>query len=46
LAGAEVELKKSSGGAFEISIDGKLRFSKKQLGRFPTEAEIDALTRG
>jgi selT/selW/selH-like putative selenoprotein len=33
-------------GIFEITIDGKLVFSKKQLGRFPEEAEIDALAAG
>jgi selT/selW/selH-like putative selenoprotein len=37
---------KSRGGVFEISIDGKLVFSKKQLGRFPTDEEIDALAGG
>jgi hypothetical protein len=31
---------------FEIAIDGQLKFSKKALGRFPTDAEIDALARG
>jgi selT/selW/selH-like putative selenoprotein len=36
---------KGSGGVFEISIDGKLAFSKKQLGRFPTDDEVDALGR-
>lgn len=41
--GAEVELVKSSGGAFEVSVDGRLAFSKKQLGRFPTDQEIDAI---
>lgn len=41
--GAEVELVKSGGGAFEISRDGTLVFSKLKLDRFPTEAEIDAL---
>ena len=41
--GAEVELVKSGGGAFEISRDGALVFSKLTLDRFPTEAEIDAL---
>jgi hypothetical protein len=25
---------------FEITVDGKLRFSKKQAGRFPTDAEV------
>ena len=43
--GAEVQLVKGSGGVFEISIDGKLAFSKKQLGRFPTDDEVDALGR-
>jgi selT/selW/selH-like putative selenoprotein len=40
LAGAEVELKRSRGGVFEITVDGTLRFSKKRLGRFPTDDEI------
>jgi selenoprotein W-related protein len=43
VAAAEVELVESSGGVFEISRDGRLLFSKKQLGRFPTDAEVDAL---
>ncbi len=45
LAGAEVALVKSRGGVFEISVDGALKFSKKQLGRFPTDHEIAALAR-
>jgi len=40
---ADVELVKGHGGVFEISRDGKLVFSKKQLGRFPSDEEIDAL---
>ncbi len=39
---AEVRLLKSSGGVFEITVGGVLRFSKKQQGRFPTEAEVRA----
>lgn len=39
----EVTLVRGTGGAFEISVDGALRFSKRALHRFPTEAEIDAL---
>jgi hypothetical protein len=31
---------------FEIAVDGLLKFSKKALGRFPTDAEIDALAKG
>ena len=42
----EVELVKGVSGVFEITIDGKLVFSKKQLGRFPEDAEIDALAGG
>ena len=41
--GADVELIKSGGGGFEITIDGELRFSKRSLHRFPTDAEVDAL---
>jgi selT/selW/selH-like putative selenoprotein len=33
-------LRKSGGGVFEIRVDDKLRFSKKQAGRFSTEAEV------
>ena len=40
---AEIELKKGSGGVFEITVDGKLAFSKKALGRFPTDEELAAL---
>jgi hypothetical protein len=30
---------------FDIIVNGQLKFSKKALGRFPTEAEIDALAK-
>lgn len=43
--GAEVQLVKGGGGVFEISVDGALAFSKKRLGRFPTDDEVDALGR-
>jgi predicted Rdx family selenoprotein len=39
----DVELVAGSGGVFEIEVDGVLRFSKRALRRFPTDAEIDAL---
>lgn len=38
--GAEIELIASSGGVFEVELDGQLLFSKKQLGRFPNDGEI------
>jgi len=37
---ARFEMIPSSGGVFEVSIDEKLVFSKKQLGRFPRSEEI------
>ncbi|MBT3533138.1 MAG: hypothetical protein HN478_04620 [Rhodospirillaceae bacterium] len=41
--GADVTLTASGGGKFEITVDGRLAYSKKAEGRFPTEAELDAL---
>tara|TARA_R110002167_G_scaffold45347_4_gene136399 strand:- start:42 stop:188 length:147 start_codon:yes stop_codon:yes gene_type:complete len=38
--GADVNLTKSSGGVFEITVDGNLAFSKKAIGRFPTDEEV------
>jgi selT/selW/selH-like putative selenoprotein len=35
-----VNLRRSSGGVFEIRVDGRLAFSKKAAGRFPTSEEI------
>jgi selT/selW/selH-like putative selenoprotein len=35
-----VSLRRSRGGVFEISVDGRLAFSKKATGRFPTREEI------
>lgn len=31
---------RGSGGVFEIVVDGRLVFSKKQLGRFPETREV------
>jgi len=35
-----VALKPSDNGIFDIVLDGKLIFSRKQVGRFPTIEEI------
>jgi len=37
---AQVGLRKSGGGVFEIMVDGRLAFSKKATGRFPTDEEV------
>ena len=38
--GIEAKLIKGSGGVFEVVLDGRLIFSKHQLGRFPEPGEL------
>jgi selT/selW/selH-like putative selenoprotein len=44
--GASPKLIKSSGGVFEVKVDGELVFSKAALGRFPDAGEVAAALRG
>ena len=44
--GADVELVKSGGGVFEVTVDDRLVFSKKSLGRFPEQGELKGLAAG
>ena len=37
---AQVNLKRSGGGVFEITVDGRLAYSKKATGRFPSDEEV------
>jgi selenoprotein W-related protein len=37
---ARIDLRKSGGGVFEITVDGRLVFSKKATGAFPTDEEV------
>jgi selT/selW/selH-like putative selenoprotein len=37
---AQVSLKKSGGGVFEIMVDGRLAYSKKATGQFPSNEEV------
>ena len=43
LGATEIELKTGTAGQFDVWVDGTLRYSRFATGRFPTEAEIDAL---
>jgi selenoprotein W-related protein len=36
----KLELEPSSGGVFEVSLNGEGIFSKKEQGRFPNEGEV------
>jgi len=38
--GAESTLVPGGGGVFDVSVDGKIIFSKKSVGRFPEPGEI------
>jgi len=38
--GILAEMRPSSGGVFEVTLNGSLIFSKKQLGRFPNDGEV------
>jgi selT/selW/selH-like putative selenoprotein len=40
-----VQLVESSGGAFEVTVDGTLIFSKLKLGRHPREDELTELVK-
>lgn len=44
--GVTAEMIASSGGVFEVDVDGKNIFSKKALGRFPADGEIVKLLKG
>jgi hypothetical protein len=36
---SNADMKKSSGGAFKITVDGRLPYSKTATGQFPTDEE-------
>jgi selT/selW/selH-like putative selenoprotein len=38
--GIDSEVVRGSGGIFVVTVDGKVIFSKRDEGRFPTEREI------
>ena len=40
---SELKLVPSGGGAFEVSVNGKLIFSKLEEGRFPEPTELKEL---
>ena len=41
--GVESTLIAGSGGVFDVTVDGKVFFSKKSVGRFPETGEILAV---
>ena len=43
--GVEAELIRGDGGIFDVAIDGTVRFSKHEAGRYPEPDEILSLLR-
>ena len=43
--GIEADLVAGAGGTFDVTVDGKLIFSKAQTGRFPEPGEVAGLVR-
>jgi len=41
--GADVTLVRGSGGIFDVTLDGRLAFSKRDTGRFPSNEELSQL---
>ena len=41
----EIELVRGGGGVFDVSVDGKVLFSKHKQGRFPEPGEILSILR-
>lgn len=41
--GVKGKLIKGQGGVFEVTLNNSLIFSKKELGRFPNENEIEKI---
>ena len=41
--GAETTLIEGSGGVFDVTVDGRLVYSKDQTGRFPQPGEVVGL---
>jgi selT/selW/selH-like putative selenoprotein len=40
--GVDAELIRGKDGVFDVRVDGKLIFSKHELGRFPEPGEVEA----
>ena len=43
--GVEAQMIEGSGGIFDVTVDGKLVYSKYETGRFPVPGEVLRLVR-
>jgi predicted Rdx family selenoprotein len=40
---SEIDLQTGKSGQFDVIVDGTLKYSRYQTGRFPSDADVDAL---
>jgi selT/selW/selH-like putative selenoprotein len=40
-----VEIEAGSVGQFDITVDGRLVYSRRQTGRFPSDADLEPIAR-
>ena len=43
LGAADIELRPGKSGQFDVTVDGELKYTRRDTGRFPTDAEIENL---
>ena len=43
LGRADIELRPGKSGQFDVTVDGELNYTRRDTGRFPTDAEIEDL---
>ena len=43
LGAADIELRVGRSGQFDVTVDGTLKYTKSQTGRFPTDDEVEDL---
>jgi selT/selW/selH-like putative selenoprotein len=41
----DIEMRRLSGGIFDVYVNGKMVFSRHQTGGFPQTAEIEAMVK-
>lgn len=42
----DIDITPGKSGQFDITIDGRLAYTRASTGRFPTDEEIDSLAAG
>jgi predicted Rdx family selenoprotein len=46
MGAADFELRPGKSGQFDVTVDGALKYTRSETGRFPTDAEIEDLMPG